>query len=585
MLECQGIEGLQFIVRAGSMTRANGTKPSAANPEFLSLNQVAHDDVPMPMPDGASPPFAWTFQPAGATFNPPVEIRYPNMSGLAPGSIAYFLSYDHAVEKFDIVSSGHVTRDGAHIVTDPGSGLTLSGWGCNCPPYSVVGECVMPAVERIISTEFNCNQAPPVGPPKDFVNKSHVPFTEVGTAVNPYKLLTVGTGGPTAPVTVELRTGSPETGSPTLEPKHFLWEVRRKLTTEVVRRGDLEKVLGNAGKMTRLEIDLPADDDYFAKSAETDDLFNFIFAIDQQEGESPPDGKIQNHEIVDRRFWIRVIDGAERRASLDELRIALDFAEAVALLSSEARIAITTLSLFLNSGRLLAYAPSAVSSASISGSSLSFVTLNQGAPFSVAAGCSATVPLYHFQAGSEFSNVLGSALAKPEFVTGGHQETQRQILIDPMIAVKPLIFSSYSSLPVGSVFTVEVPADIAPLSIGVDNAKGVLWHSPGAIQDWFFAAFGSTSVRNRRVSLTLERFSSGFIIRKIRTLATIDDIYDFDPTLLSGFGTSVALPVQATWRPESSVGAIYRLQADIDYVWGDSGVESIPDFLQVYRNP
>ena len=141
MLECQGIEGLQFIVRAGSMTRANGTKPSGANPEFLSLNQVAHDDVPMPMPDGASPPFAWTFQPAGATFNPPVEIRYPNMSGLTPGSIAYFLSYDHAVEKFDIVSSGHVTPDGAHIVTDAGSGLTLSGWGCNCPPYSVTGDC------------------------------------------------------------------------------------------------------------------------------------------------------------------------------------------------------------------------------------------------------------------------------------------------------------------------------------------------------------------------------------------------------------------------------------------------------------
>lgn len=141
MLECQGIEGLQFIVRAGSMTRANGAKPSVANPEFLSLNQVAHDDVPMPMPDGASPPFAWTFQPAGATFNPPVEIRYPNMSGLAPGSIAYFLSYDHAVEKFDIVSSGHVTPDGAHIVTDAGSGLTLSGWGCNCPPYSVTGDC------------------------------------------------------------------------------------------------------------------------------------------------------------------------------------------------------------------------------------------------------------------------------------------------------------------------------------------------------------------------------------------------------------------------------------------------------------
>ena len=141
MLKCNGIEGLEFIVRAGSMTLASGSKPSVANPETLSLNQVHHDDIPMPMPDGAAPPFAWTFQPAGATFDPPVEIRYPNMTGLPAGSIAYFLTYNHAVEKFDIVSSAHVTDDGAHIISDPGSGLTLSGWGCNCPPYSVTGDC------------------------------------------------------------------------------------------------------------------------------------------------------------------------------------------------------------------------------------------------------------------------------------------------------------------------------------------------------------------------------------------------------------------------------------------------------------
>ena len=144
-LSCEGIEGLQMTVKAGSMTRADGSKPSPADPEFLSLNQVHHDDVPMPMPDGANPPFAWTFQPGGATFDPPVEIRYPNMSGLPGGAIAYFLTYDHDVEQFQIVSSGHVTDDGAYIMTDENSGLTLSGWGCNCPPYSVTGECCKPS--------------------------------------------------------------------------------------------------------------------------------------------------------------------------------------------------------------------------------------------------------------------------------------------------------------------------------------------------------------------------------------------------------------------------------------------------------
>jgi formylglycine-generating enzyme required for sulfatase activity len=95
----------------------------------------------MPMPDGAAPPFAWTLQPAGATFDPPITIEYPNMSGLAPGAVAYFLSFDHDTGRFEIVASGHVTEDGSTIVTDPGVGLTLAGWGCNCPPYSVTGDC------------------------------------------------------------------------------------------------------------------------------------------------------------------------------------------------------------------------------------------------------------------------------------------------------------------------------------------------------------------------------------------------------------------------------------------------------------
>ena len=107
----------------------------------ISLNQVHHDQIPMPIPDGASPPFAWTLQPGGAVFDPPIEIEYPNMSGLPAGSIAYFLSFNHDTERFEIISSGHVQADGATIVTDPGSGLTLAGWGCNCPPYSVTGEC------------------------------------------------------------------------------------------------------------------------------------------------------------------------------------------------------------------------------------------------------------------------------------------------------------------------------------------------------------------------------------------------------------------------------------------------------------
>ena len=144
VLTVKGMEGLKMFVKAGSMTLRDGSKPSVADPAVITLNQVHHDDVPMPMPDGASPPFAWTLQPAGATFDPPIQIEYPNMSGLPAGAIAYFLSYNHDTEDFEIVASSHVTDDASKIVTDKGVGLTIAGWGCNCPPYSVTGVCERP---------------------------------------------------------------------------------------------------------------------------------------------------------------------------------------------------------------------------------------------------------------------------------------------------------------------------------------------------------------------------------------------------------------------------------------------------------
>jgi hypothetical protein len=134
----EGVQGLQMIVTAGSMS-IDGVPAVEGTP--VSLNQVHHDDVPMPMPDGAAPPFAWTLQPAGATFDPPIKVVYPNMSALPPGSIAYFLSFNHDTNRFDIVATGAVTDDGLCIETDPGVGIQVAGWGCNCPPYSVTGDC------------------------------------------------------------------------------------------------------------------------------------------------------------------------------------------------------------------------------------------------------------------------------------------------------------------------------------------------------------------------------------------------------------------------------------------------------------
>ncbi len=139
ILKVEGMEGLKMVVKAGSMTLASGQPAPDGQPIYL--NQVHADDIPMPIPDGASPPFSWTLQPSGAMFDPPIQITYPNMSGLPAGSIAYFLSFNHGTSRFEIVATGQVTGDGSRIVSDPGTGLSLAGWGCNCPPYSVTGDC------------------------------------------------------------------------------------------------------------------------------------------------------------------------------------------------------------------------------------------------------------------------------------------------------------------------------------------------------------------------------------------------------------------------------------------------------------
>ncbi|MFQ5471834.1 MAG: hypothetical protein ACE5FA_02960, partial [Dehalococcoidia bacterium] len=168
-LTVEGMDGIKMVIEAGSMRFASGAEPTPSNPAIVALNQVHFDKVPMPMPDGAAPPFAWTLQPAGATFDPPVQVTYPNMSGLPPGSIAYFLSFNHDTGKFEIVATGSVAADGSSIVSDPGSGIRVAGWGCNCPPYSVTGECE------------NCNVEISGEPASPICQNEHITLSASGT--------------------------------------------------------------------------------------------------------------------------------------------------------------------------------------------------------------------------------------------------------------------------------------------------------------------------------------------------------------------------------------------------------------------
>ncbi len=138
VLEMGDVEGACFTIAPGSMF-IDGVPAPEGTP--VSLNQVHHTDIPMPMPDGVAPPIAWTLQPSEATFSPPIQVEYPNLSALPAGATANFLTFNHETGAFEIVSTGAVSADGAMLVSDPGGGLSSGGWGCACPPYADSGDC------------------------------------------------------------------------------------------------------------------------------------------------------------------------------------------------------------------------------------------------------------------------------------------------------------------------------------------------------------------------------------------------------------------------------------------------------------
>lgn len=133
-LTVEGIEGLKMVVKKNSMRLRDGTFPDSTHPAIISLNQVHFDKIPMPMPDGTAPQYSGTLQPMGATFDPPVQVIFPNITGLPPGTVSNFNSFNHETNRFEIVATGHITEDGTAFVTDPGSGIPVAGWHSPEPP-------------------------------------------------------------------------------------------------------------------------------------------------------------------------------------------------------------------------------------------------------------------------------------------------------------------------------------------------------------------------------------------------------------------------------------------------------------------
>jgi hypothetical protein len=122
-LTMTGVPGLVYTVAPNSVTFPDGSHVGT-----LTLSQVHGDRVPMAPPNGTAPRLVGTLQPAGVLFNPPIQMQLPNTDGLAPGQVEEIFSFHHDLEQFVVEGTARVSQDGSVVVTDPGFGLTVSGW-------------------------------------------------------------------------------------------------------------------------------------------------------------------------------------------------------------------------------------------------------------------------------------------------------------------------------------------------------------------------------------------------------------------------------------------------------------------------
>lgn len=127
------LEGFEMIVKANSVTFPDGSRVGP-----MVVTRVNGDRLPMVPPGGYATfgAVAWTIQPTGARFDPPVEVRIPNVTGMQPGETNEIVQWDHDLATFVPMGRGTVSEDGTQLVTDAGSGITKAGWGGGPPPVT-----------------------------------------------------------------------------------------------------------------------------------------------------------------------------------------------------------------------------------------------------------------------------------------------------------------------------------------------------------------------------------------------------------------------------------------------------------------
>ncbi len=138
----RGVAGATLTVFAHSVTFPDGSHEGD-----VAFTQVPAQKVPMIAPMNAGFMLAWTIQPAGVRFEPPAQVSIPNF-GLpggganVPGMTGEIFSFDHDLGEFVSAGTASITEDGRMMRSNPGMGITKTGWGgCPHPPAPPASAC------------------------------------------------------------------------------------------------------------------------------------------------------------------------------------------------------------------------------------------------------------------------------------------------------------------------------------------------------------------------------------------------------------------------------------------------------------
>jgi PKD repeat protein len=128
-LRLEGVPGSSLTILAHSLRDPNNQPIT----NRIMWTQVNLERVPMAPPLGSQFTLAWTVQPINMRFNPPARVCVPN-KGFPPGQVLEMFGFDHDINAFVSLGQGTVSGDGAQICSNPGFGITKSGWGGAVPP-------------------------------------------------------------------------------------------------------------------------------------------------------------------------------------------------------------------------------------------------------------------------------------------------------------------------------------------------------------------------------------------------------------------------------------------------------------------